>query len=425
MAPNCAIPTIVTTTEADQESQESSAVVDDKLFSTTSSPISLSVSSIPSISEPQPVNNHPSQKERLKATTSPLQHCYCSHSSNITYSKSEGILRTSSSLSLHRPAVNHRFSEPISSLYSRLEIPPRGHSPQTHIFSPNAGPSYSDLSHENATYHNTSLPNGNCMTIHSHRPMSRSVSLEYHHQPHRCGHGHQIYRSPSPLIYCSRGNHSCTPSNVPEVAQNGHSKTDFTHSTILCNCIENQGQCPHCGSVRGFSMPHHQPAMVYVPAVTYATHQGQTSMLTMSSSPSIQRTKRGPNASKEHGAKWKLNTNQLSSAVAFQREQFMNPDESDLESEHCSCTYDDQEANQATVCAEDKKSHNKPANNGSMKPLESLDHESKNKQVTEQRPQSATTGAASDAATTTSTKHSLHASADTLGNAENQCKNIF
>ena len=212
---------------------------------------------------------------------------------------------------------------------------------------------------------------------------------------------------------------------MPEVAQNSHSKTDFPPPTILCNCIENQ--CPHCGSVRGFSMPHHQPTMVYVPAVTYATHQGQTSMLTMSSSPSTRRTKRGPNASKEHGAKWKLNTNQLSSAAAFQREQFMSPDESDSESEHCSNTYDDQEPNQATICAEDKlKSHNKLANNGSMRSLESSDRKSKNKKITEQRPQSATTGAVNDAVTTTCTsiKHSLHASADTLGNAENQCKNI-
>ena len=420
MAPNRAIPTIVTTTEADQESQGSSAVVlpdNDKFFSTTSSPSSLSVSSIPSIPELQPVNNHPSQKEHLRATTSPLQHCYYPHSSNIIHSKSEGVLHTGSPLSLHRPAINHRFSEPSSSSYSRLEIPPQGLSPQTHISFPNAGLSYS----ENATYHNTSLPNGDCMTIPSHRPMSRSVSLEYHHQPHRCGQGHQIYRSPSPLIY-SHGNHSCSPSNhviVLEVAQNSHSKTDFPPPTVPCNCIENQ--CPHCGSVRGFSMLHHQPATVHVPVVTYTTHEGQISMLTMSSSPSTRRTKRGPNASKERGANWKLNTNQLSSAVAFQREQFMNPDESDSESEHCSRTYDDQEPNEATVCAENENSHNKLANNGSMRPMESSDCKSENKKVTEQRPLSATIGAASDAVTTTSTKYNLHASADTLGNAE--CKN--
>lgn len=261
------------------------------------------------------------------------------------------------------------------------------------------------------TYHNTSLPNGSCHSIH--RPMSRSVSLEYHHQPHRCG--YNIHRSPSPLIY-SCGNHACSRSinhaTIP-VPQNGHLEAHFPPPSILCSCIENQ--CPLCGSMRSnaISVPHQQPATVH--AVTYGTHQGKISMLNMHSSPSSRRTKRGPSASRERGVKCKT-TNQLSSAAAFQREQLMNSDESDSESEHCNGTNSDQELNQAAVCAEYTISRNKPASSESRKSLESSACKSESEQVTQQMPHSDTTGAG-NTATTTNTKLNLH----TL--AKNRCKN--
>ena len=407
MAPHPEIPTIVTTTEVAQGSQESihSAAAlpeNDKHFVISSSPSSMSMLSIPSISELQPENNQTSQKEQLKSTITPLlQHSYRSHSSNIVHSKSEGILHTGSSISLHqRQPINHRLSEPTSSSCSRLEIPPPGHSPQMHT-SPKAGPSYSDMSHENIMInHNTSLPNSSCATVCSH-PLSRSMSLDYHHQPHKCGHGYQpIYRSPSPLIYShARGSHNnCSPSAyaiAPEAPQNGHSETDMPHSTIVCKCV--RSQCTHCGLFRDVPMPHHLPTMVYVPVVC-PTPPGQ--MLSMSSSPGTQRNQRHPRARRECGVK--SCTTQLSSATALQREQLIgnqNPAESDSESDCWSSTNDDQKPNHATICA---KNENKPAK--SMRPLKS----SKKKEVPRQRPHLSTSDAS------TCAKHNLHTSAETL-----------
>ena len=423
------IPTIIATTEAYPESQESNAADlpnDDKHF-VSSSPSSLSILSIPSIPEQQPGNDQTSQTEQLKTTTlrTPLQLCCDSHSSNIAHSRSEGVLRTGSSISLHRPAVKHRLSEPISSSCSQLELPPREHSPQLYTAFIKADPTSSDTNHKKVIHHNTNPHNSNCTTMqyYSHPTVSmrHSMSQEYYHQQRKYGYGHQlICRSPSH----SYGSSNCSPNDyvvVPEVPQNSHfdHEADLPPPTIVCNCIENQ--CPHCGLVRGVSIPHHQPGTVYVPAVTYATHQRQISMLTTSSSPSNQRSEKGPNASKEFGVMSKLNTNQLPSAAAFQGEELMNADKNDSESEHCSSTNDDQETNQAAVYTKDKKSQNKPANSGSMRPLESSNCQSKNQTVTKQRPQSATTGAG-DAATTTNNKHNLHASADVL--TENHCKNI-
>ena len=184
------------------------------------------------------------------------------------------------------------------------------------------------------------------------------MSLDHEYKPHKCGHGHQpVYRSPSPLIYNhTHGTHNNYSPNAcvvgPEAPHNlGHSETALSHSTIVCKCVENQ--CTHCGLFRHVSMPHHVPAMVYVPIQVCTTLQGQ--MLTVNSSPGIQRTQRRPRACREHGAKSKAD--HLSSAAALQRKQLQaivnqKPAESDSEMElEWSSTSDDPKPNQTTLCA--------------------------------------------------------------------------
>jgi hypothetical protein len=124
------IPTIIATTEAYQESQEGSAAPLPDKYVMSSSPSSLSVLSVPSIPESPPGHDYTSQPEQLKIETLLLQY----HSSDIAHSRSEGVLRTGSSISLHRPPLKHRFSEPLSSSCSRLEFSPRrhAHSPQSY-----------------------------------------------------------------------------------------------------------------------------------------------------------------------------------------------------------------------------------------------------------------------------------------------------
>ncbi len=381
------IPTIVATTEAYQESQESNAAPLPDKYVMSSSPSSLSVLSVPSIPEPPPWpgHDHTSQPEQLKIET-PLQH----HSSNIAHSRSEGVLRTNSSVSLHRPPLKHRFSEPLSSSCSRLEFPSRRHvhSPQSY-------------------YMNHAHPNGNGM-IHP-RPIHHSVSQEYYHQPLKCGYGHQLICK---LPFHSDGSPSCSLKDYfisPEASQTGPFEADLSPPTVACNCVENL--CPHCGLVRGVStsVPHHQPAMMYLPAVPYPTHQVELSMMTVTSSNDTRRTKTGPTASKGRGAKQKLNTYHLPSATASTEQPIgnQNPTESESESDHCSSTNDDDQELQ------NFHTKDKEVSSGSVKPSESADYESKNRQVTKQRPHSATAGTGHTVAIT-SDKHNLHASADTL-----------
>lgn len=370
---NPEIPTTVATTEESQESKAAGLPYD----IVSSSPSSLSVLSVPSIPESQPGNDHASQPEQLRIKT-PLQYHY-----SLIHSRSEGVLRTGSSVSLHRPALKHRFSEPLSSSCSQLEFPPRRHA----------------------------HPEGNCMT-HPHT-MHHSVSQEYHHQPQKYGCGHQLICTKLP--FHSDGSPSCSPNGyfISQVPQNGHFQADLSPPTAACNCVKNL--CPHCG---GVSVSHHQPAMIYLPAVPYPTHQVK-SPTTITSSEDTQRTKTRPTPSKGYvsGTKRKLDTDQLPSATCMMEWPTgdQNPAESDSESDRCSST-DDQELHQTiNIPAKDKE-----ASSGSIKPTESsaADRKSKNKKVTKQRPHSAGTG---QAVTTTSAKSNLHASADTL--AEGQCKN--
>ena len=378
------LPAIIDTAEDYQESQESNAAAlpgDEKHF-VSSSPSSLSVLSIPSISEPQPRNSQTSQTELLQLKTltmrTPLQHRYNTHTSNtsIAHSMSEGILRTHSSHSLHRPPLKHRFSEPLSSSCSRLELPPQGHSSQSYY-----------MNHTNVAH-----PNGNRMTIH-HHPMNHSASQEYYHQPHNCGCGHPLI----PLH--SYGSPGCSPSDyVIEEQQNDHFGVDLSPPTTVNNCVENH--CPHCG-FKGIQVPHRQPTMIYT---THVIHHGQSPTMTVSSS----------------------QDNQLPSAIcASSREPPINKNPADggSEPEHSSSTNGDQEQKQASD-KHDKNSHNKAAaSSGYMKSMELSDCRSKNKSIMKRRPHSATGGAGNAVNTTTGAKHSLHASADNL--TENSRKDII
>ena len=443
------IPAIVTTTQAAQESQESNAAGlpdDHKHYLINSSPSTQSIVSIPS--EPPQLTNPVNATKRHH------------HSENKTFC-------TGSSVSLH-PPVSRVFSEPatnfkknLSASCSWLEVPSQRCSPQWCNSPP--GPSSSNMSqvsehnsdileptashyaqhpssisppatllhHDrhfqrppslkslpalmNNQHSNTSPPNSNCMTMHS------SVSQEYSHAPHirltSGGHGHC-------LTYVSQGNpsHACMLrySLMPEVVpQSSYSETDMLHLST-CNCIQNQ--CPHCGT--SMAQQVHMPC---IPGPVAYTHNSETvdqlqthpfNQPIMRSSDSVEisnsRAKRAPesNASGEGGSK--LSSKKPLSAI--QRKENQNPAESDSESELWSSTNADHKPNQVLFSDEDEGSHNKPAN--SMKPPESSIGKSE-KEVSEQRPHSATTNSG-NAATTTTLKLNLHSSADTL--AENHCK---
>ena len=368
---NPEIPTIAATTEESQESKAAGLPYDVM----SSSPSSLSVLSIPSIPESQPGNDHASQPEQLGIKI-PLQHHY-----SLIHSRSEGVLRTGSSISLHRPALKHRLSEPLSSSCSQLEFPPRRH---VH-------------------------PDGKYM-IHPHK-MHHSVSQEYHHQPQKYGYGHQPICTKS--SFHSDGSPNCSPSDY-FISQNGHFQADLTPPTTACNCVKNL--CPHCG---GISVSNHQPAMIYLPAVSYPAHQAE-SPVTMTSSEDTRRTKTHPTPSKGYipRAKRKLDTDQLPSTTAVMEQPTgnQNPAESDSESDHCSST-DDQELH-PNMHAKDKE-----VSDGSIKATESSAavRKSKNKKDAKRRPHSAGTG---QAVTTTSAKSNLHASADALAEGQYKHKDI-
>ena len=479
MAPHPEIPTIVTTTEAHQESQESSAAAlpdDDKYFLINSSPSTQSiVSSI--LSEPPQVAD---QTKNVTTTIRPLQYY---HSSHLRYENKHFC--TGSSVSLH-PAVSRMISEPItkenlSASCSWLEVPSQRPSHQWYNSPPDPSSNnmsqvsehYSDIimkptlttphcaqhpsnisppatsqGHDtkhfqrppslkcspafmNDEHSNTSPSNGNCMTIHPRillgHPMSRSMSQEYNCMPHSIRNGHGFHRAyvsqlnPSPAGH-GMPRYAVTPEVVP---RSSYSETDMPYAS-MCNC-----QCPHCGKFRSrdASMAHDQHIRVpYIPVVcTHKSeslnqlqthvhppnHHGEVPNISSLVEISNSGTKRVPESSGSGECGSKSSINQQST---IQRKENQNPDESGSESEHQINTNANYKPNQATVRAEDQGSHSKPAN--SMRPLES----SKKKKISKQRrPHSATAGAG-NAATTTSAKHNLHASADTL--AESYSKGV-
>ena len=432
MMPHTEVPTIVTTTEAHQESPESSATLTDddteKLL-VNSSPGSQNLLLTPSQPQAHDQIEYAVQNERLNTTTTPLHHPYHSHSSNIVRLTSEGNLlpHTGSSISLQHHNVSQENTQ-NSDIMEPTALHPSPPATSYVIGYDQRPPSLSSLPAFVTDHHiNTSPPNGNHMTIHPHmlgRPMSRSVSQEYYHMAH--GHRHPVtYGSrfnPSPagsLKY--RGSPNCSPNGytvVPEaVPQNSHSETDLLHSSICSQCIQNQ--CPHCGTFsRDVPMAHHVPVVCVPVAYTHneslnqvqthpTNHHGE--VLTMSSPieiPNSMPKTASESTSTSGECVAKCSTNRPSSAIG-------KPIISNSESEHHSHTNNDHELNQAAVYDGDEESHDKLASN--MKPLEP----SNKKRVTKQRPHSATTGA-SDAASTCNasakirSKHSLHSSADNM-----------
>ena len=183
---NPEIPTCTATTEESQVLENKAAGLPLGYDVVSSSPSSLSVLSIPSIPESQPGNDHTSQPEQLRIKT-PLQYHY-----SLIHSRSEGVLRTGSSVSLHRPALKHRLSEPLSSSCSQLEFSPRR---QAH-------------------------PDG----------MHHSVNQ---YQPQNYGYGHQPICTKS--SFHSDGSPSCSRSSY-FISQNGHIQADLSPPIAACNC---------------------------------------------------------------------------------------------------------------------------------------------------------------------------------------------
>ena len=368
------IPTISTTIEAREESQETSAAVlldDDKHFL---------------------INNSSPSSQSIVASCSKLEVPLQGLSPQWRNSPPD---RSGSNVS-QASEYNSDTMEPTAIQYPSNISPP--------VASPNhdtkmSSPFKTLPTFNNDQQSNTKL-NGNCMTMCplislGHRPMSRSASQEYSHMPHTIRGGSGCYLTYLPQFNPSHTGMQSYSAMPKPIRHSSYSETDMLHYSI-CNCIQNQ--CPHCGKLRDASIAQQVciPESLNQSVQTHPpNHHGH--LPTMRSSDSVETpnigTKRAPesSASGEGGPGSKCSI----------RKGNQNPDEGDSESEHWNGNNTDHEPNNVLFRNEDKGSHNKPANK-------------------QRRPQSAQTTSSSKAATTTTVKPNLHSSTDAL--ADNHCK---